>query len=333
MPNDSLYNQFKNIAKGDESSFAFNVIPLPNSKHKLGVSQEGFPKFFVHTSDSATAYNNMALELLSVEYNQECTIYEEVANEQTDIFTIITLQATEESLQSYLIEIVALRLSKLPEEPAKRELSIEIENLITIFSSIKRKPIKEIQGVWAELLVIERSLHPEMLVSAWHNQPNAKYDFTMGRDKIEVKSSSGEGRKHHFALDQLNPSPSSRLLIASVTVRESAHCDGGLSIKDLINKICARINTANTRLKLNSTLAVVLGTEYKNWDSVFFDYVEASDTLDFFDINDVPRITKDKIPPSVSEVKFCSDLTHLLSIKDSQSTFNRSDSVLFKSLF
>lgn len=333
MQNNSIYAQFKKIARGDESSNAFNVIPLPNSKHKLGMSAEGFPKFFVCTNDSATASHNIVLELLSVEYNQPCTIIEENTHPQSDTFSIITLRATEESLQAYFIDIFGLMLSKLPEEPSRRELSIEVENLITIFSALKRKPIKEIQGVWAELLVIERSLHPETLISAWHSQPNAKFDFTMGRDKIEVKSTSSEERKHHFALDQVNPSINSRLLIASVIVRESAECAGGLSVKGLYEKICSRVSAVNLQLKLYSTLATVIGNDYKNWDGVAFDYIEASDTLAFYNAEDVPRIKKSDVPEFVSEVKFTSDLSHLIDIKDSHSDFDRSDSVLFKSLF
>lgn len=332
MQCDSLYTQFKNIVRVVESSNAFNVISLPNSKHKLGVSTEGFPKFFICTKDSTAGSHNIILELLSVEYNQPCTIIEE-SSKSKGSFSIITLCATEESLQTYFVEIFSLMLSKLPEEPSRRELSIEIENLITIFSAIKKKPKKEIQGIWAELLVIERSLHLDVLISAWHGEPNAKYDFTLGQDKIEVKSTSGEERKHYFTLDQLNPSINSRLLIASVIVRESAECVGGLSVKGLYEKICSRISNVELHLKLYSTLATAIGNDYKNWDDIFFDYVEASDTLAFYNVDDIPRIKKSDVPEFVNEVKFCSNLTHLIDIVDNRSDFDRSDSELFNSLF
>ena len=64
-------------------------------------------------------------------------------------------------------------------------------------------------------------------IRSYYDSPAAKYDFTLGRDKIEVKSTSSEERIHHFSLDQLNPSPNSRLLIASVIVRESGQGNGG----------------------------------------------------------------------------------------------------------
>ena len=155
----------------------------------------------------------------------------------------------------------------------------------------------------------------------------------MGQDKIEVKSTSSEERKHYFALDQVNPSANSRLLIASVIVRESAQCDGGLSVKSMYEKICSRVSSVDLRLKLYTTLATTISNDYKKWDDIAFDYVAASDSLAFYNIDDVPRILKSDIPEFVSEVKFCSDLTHLIDIKDSRSKFDRSDSVLFKSIF
>ena len=224
-------------------------------------------------------------------------------------------------------------LGKIPAIPSKRELAIEVENLISIFSALSKPPRKKVQGLWAELLVIERSLHPETLISAWHSQANAKYDFTMGRDKIEVKSTSGEERIHHFSLDQLNPSPNSRLLIASVIVRESAQGSGGMSVRDIYNKICTKVSANNARLKLYSIMAECIGSDLTKIDSIFFDYVEASDTLAFFDANQVPHVEKNSIQPFVSDVSFSSNLTHLIDISNPQSIFDRSNSPLFKSLF
>ncbi len=277
MQNNSLYTQFKSISRNTESKNSFNVISLPDSKHKLGISVEGYPKFFVLTNDSEVASHNIIRELLFVEYNQSCTIIEDNGYSQSNVFSIITLRTTEDSLQAYFIEIFSMMLFNLSVIPSCRELSVEVENIITIFSELRKKPVREIQGVWAELLVIEYSLSPETLISAWHNQPYAKFDFTIGRDKIEVKSTSSEERKHHFSIDQVNPSVNSRLLIASVIVRESAQGKEGLSVKGLYDKICTRVSAVNLRLKLYTNLVLAIGSDYKKWDDVVFDYVGALD--------------------------------------------------------
>ena len=330
METRTIFNQFKELSRSDESRV--NVIDIPSLPHKLGMTSEGFPVFFIVTNTTPFNAQNIEREMLSVQYDMPCTLISD-DDEQNNAYSIITLRASEVSLQSYFIEIFLMMLGKIPAIPSKRELAIEVENLISIFSALSKPPRKKVQGLWAELLVIERSLHPETLISAWHSQANAKYDFTMGRDKIEVKSTSGEERIHHFSLDQLNPSPNSRLLIASVIVRESAQGSGGMSIRDIYNKICTKVSANNARLKLYSIMAECIGSDLIKIDSIFFDYVEASDTLAFFDANQVPHVEKNSIQPLVSDVSFSSNLTHLIDISNPQSTFDRSNSPLFKSLF
>lgn len=330
METRTIFNQFKELSRSDESRV--NVIDITSLPHKLGMTSEGFPVFFIVTNTTPFNAQNIEREMLSVQYDMPCTLISD-DDEQNNAYSIITLRASEVSLQSYFIEIFLMMLGKIPAIPSKRELAIEVENLISIFSALSKPPRKKVQGLWAELLVIERSLHPETLISAWHSQANAKYDFTMGRDKIEVKSTSGEERIHHFSLDQLNPSPNSRLLIASVIVRESAQGSGGMSIRDIYNKICTKVSANNARLKLYSIMAECIGSDLTKIDSIFFDYVEASDTLAFFDANQVPHVEKNSIQPFVSDVSFSSNLTHLIDISNPQSTFDRSNSPLFKSLF
>lgn len=328
-----LYQKIKTLVRGDGDDHAYKVISVPNTMHKLGISSDGFPKFFVATNNSATSSNNITRELLIVEYNLKCDIVEDDSPAESGYYTIITLRALEEPLQAYFIDIFVMMLSNLPEQPSKKELSIEIEKLITIFSAMNRKPLKEIQGLWAELLVIERSKHPEMLISAWHNANNAKYDFTMGREKIEVKSTSSEERIHRFSLDQLNPSPNSQVLIASIVVRESACGNGGLSINGLYEKICERVSSINSKMKLITTLASTLGSDYTKADNIFFDYIEASDSLAFYDAKDIPHINKCDVPAFVTEVKFSSNLSDVISVKSSNFDSNYYSGPLFKSLF
>lgn len=329
----NIYEQFKKIEKNEKENKAFNVISIPSTGHKLGISSEGYPKFFVSTKKSLESPGNIFLELLCVEYNQHCTVIEDCKNVQSGFFSIITLRSNEDTLQVYFIEIFKLALLKLSQAPTTKELSIEVEKIITIFSALNKTPKKDIQGVWAELLVIEKSLNPEIMVSAWHDQNEAKYDFTMGRDKIEVKSTSGEIRKHRFSLDQLNPSQNSQLLIASVIVRESAQCNNGLSIKDLYERILFRLKTIDSQLKLYSTLVAAIGDNYKKWNALFFDYVSAVDTLSFYKVEDVPRINKSDVPPLVSEVVFSSDLSAIEEKKISSANFDYMDSILYRSLF
>lgn len=98
-------------------------------------------------------------------------------------YAIITLRSVEWALQSSFIDIVVLMLQKLQPVPLCKTLSVEVEKLITIFSALVNPPVKKIQGLWGELLVIEQSDYPEILINAWHSSPTAKFDFTMAETR------------------------------------------------------------------------------------------------------------------------------------------------------
>lgn len=325
----SKFGSLESIA-GDDNTY--NVISLPGLNHKLGMSKEHYPMFFVATNRTQDNIPNTIRELLSVEYDIECTIKETTSSSLLSNFAIITLRTNDIHLQSYFIEIFLMMLEKMALQPSKQELSIEVERLVVIFSALTAAPIKKIQGLWAELLVIERSKDPKILINAWHSSASSKYDFTLGKDKLEVKSTSSEERIHRFSLDQLNPSPSSRLLIASIMVRESGKCAQGLSIKDIYDNICKRLTNTEDKIRLYTIIAQTLGNNINKIDSAYFDYISASETLAYYDYKSIPRIQKTDIPAAISEVKFTCNITKIEDINNPSSSFDRSDSPLFNSI-
>lgn len=311
MEKSSLYNIFIDIDECENNGSRFAVTGITGMKHKIGKSEEGYPKFFIQCSDMNSNIHNIMADKLSVEYNVDCCVVENKGKTIDASFSIITLRSEEEPLQRLFIEVFYLMIKTLPELPTNYELSLKIEGLLSIFSALKKKPIKKVQGLWAELLVIERSKNPEFVAKAWHSVPGAKYDFTQGCDKIEVKSTSSEARIHKFSLDQLNPTESAHLLIASVIVRESAEDENGLSVMDLYDRICKRICNVDIRMHIYSVIVNTLGNEFDSSLSLFFDYSQGKDSLAYYDYRDVPHIEKKSVPVFVTGVKFNSDLTHI----------------------
>ena len=100
------------------------------------MTSEGFPVFFIVTNTTPFNAQNIEREMLSVQYDMPCTLISD-DDEQNNAYSIITLRASEVSLQSYFIEIFLMMLGKIPAIPSKRELAIEVENLISIFSASK----------------------------------------------------------------------------------------------------------------------------------------------------------------------------------------------------
>lgn len=328
----TLFSRFQRLSKQTAEDGRYTVITIENLPHKLGVTKEGFPMFFVRTNSSVSSVQNIIRKMLSVEHNASCRLIQDDGTEQEGTFSIITLHSVYTPLQSYFVDIFSMMLCKLQQIPSNRELSVEVENLIAIFDALTNPPKKKIQGLWAELLVIEQSTRPETLINAWHSSPTDKYDFTMGKDKIEVKSTSSEERIHKFVLDQLNPSPNSSLLIASTVVRESGPAAEGLSVKGLCDKIRDKVSAVDCQLRLFTIIAETIGKDIAQLESIYYDYTTAVDFLEFYDYHDIPSIQKDKVPPLVSEVRFSSNLNGLLDVRKEESPFDMEASPLFKSL-
>lgn len=329
MTNEQLYAKLEELKEKESAENDFEVTDLGGMMHKLGISKEKYPKFFICTSDEIASIPNESLELLMVEYDTPCTFVDERGAEKHH-YSIITLLSCDDILQKEFLDIMMMLISKFGDMPSKSEIAKEVQTLIAIFETMRAAPKKKVQGLWAELLVIERSTDPELLINAWHTEPSSKYDFTIGRDKIEVKSTSSEVRKHKIVLDQLNPTPNSRLLIASTTVRESGHGDEGLSVDELRNKICDRVTSAEARTHLFLVIANTLGEDYSKARKIYFDYVEASDSLKFYDYHSIPKIDKESVPQGVTGVKFISDFTNVSDIKNE--SFFVDDSPLFKAI-
>ena len=323
----SIYKIFVDLQQKEpvnKDSFLATSLPF-SQKHKIGISSEGFPLFFIECNNK-THSSDINLEFISVLFNRHCLLLEN--NTQSEnIYTIISLKTENTDFQQYFFEVVCIVLEQLPENPSHKQLKIEIQKLIELFSRFNRPPRKTIQGLWAELFVIEQAKHPEYLIQSWHSSPEDKFDFNDGQDKIEVKSTSTARRVHSFALEQLNPNRNSNLLIASIFVIQTGQ---GKNIFDLIDSICKRVQNIQLQFRLNEIVSQTLGSNLDKAFDTYFDYQQAFDTLAFFDFKNIPTISNDSIPSEVNNVHFDCDLSRVVTIKDK--VFDTSQSELFRSI-
>ncbi len=303
----------------------FNVASLPGvPHHKIGVSKSGEPMFFIHGTDSGKPLD-INLELISVLFNRTCKLQSD-GTVSSDKFTIVSLRTHNSDLQKYFVEIVSLVVKELPENPPVSLVKTEINKLVHLFSHFSKPPIKTIQGLWAELLLIEQSSDPNYMVNAWHVAPSDKFDFNDGQDKIEVKGTAKSRRVHSFSMEQLHPTENANLIIASTFVIEAGV---GKSIYDLIGSISARLTQSDTQFKLTESVAQTLGSDLEKALDVYFDYGQARDSLKFYDFRDIPSIARGSVPTEVQNVRFDSDLTSVSPIEIS--SLSSGHSRLFKS--
>jgi hypothetical protein len=310
----TVFNIFQELkdelpANGD----SFVIASLPSMKnHKIGITKKDQPIFFIkcdNTAKSKTLDTN--LEFISVQFNRQCQLINQKKKTEEGIYTIILLKTDIEYLQEYFIKIVDVLLRNLSDSPLLKDLKIEIDKLINLFSKFTKPPLKTIQGLWAELLIIEQSVNPEYLIQSWHNSSSDKYDFNDGIDKIEVKSTLKSRRIHSFSIEQLTPNKNSQLLIASIFTIETGT---GTNISALIENIENRIKDNNLSFRLNELAALTLGKDFEKSFDVYFDYQFALDSIQFYRSTDIQTIKQNNIPSNIMNVRFDCDLSNLKTV-------------------
>lgn len=302
----NLFEIFKDLKiSREDGSFIVEDIPfLPH--HKIGRSKDSFPIFFIKSDVAGGHILNKSFEIISIKFNKECNLYGKKELTERGFFNIITLKSNNIDIQEYFIDIMCILLKKMPTFPSLEDIRNEFNTLVDLFRSFTKPSIKTIQGIWAELLIIEQSNNPDYLTKAWHSSVVSLFDFNDGIDKLEVKCTTNDKRIHRFSLKQLDSNKSSKLFIASVITVETGI---GLNIFDLRKKILDKLVDKNLILKIDTIISKTLGIDINKAAETFFDYISAIDLIKIYDFFDVPKIEMSAVPIQITNVKFDSDLT------------------------
>lgn len=277
---------------------------------KIGVNYLGFPVILISSKFDQThlSQKNIKLKYIELTHNLECKVSEN-GKYKIDNYSVIIFKSNEETLQNYFLGIAQSLLNSLSKKPTQKEVFETFRNFIEIFRSLTETPTKTIQGLWAELILIEQSKNPETLINYWHNIPEEKFDFNADIEKIEVKSSSNLERAHIFTTEQLNPTIDSQVIIASIFTKQVSN---GLNILDLLDKIDKRIVEIELKEKIFRIVSRTLGNTFEQTTKIRYDYDLAKNSLRFYRHQDISKVERINIPERVSEVKFKSDLTNII---------------------
>lgn len=298
----------------ENGSKVFNAISIPEyPEFRIAVDTEGNAVLLLSVTNRIkdVSLKNFRLKYLQLEQNIECKISEnETSRFQT--FTVITFRSTDRNLQEYFLRISETLIHTIGKSPTQQQVIDSLRKFVEVFKVLTDTPTNTVNGLWAELFVIDNSKAPSTLLDYWHNIPEEKFDFNTGIERIEVKSNSTFERKHVFTSEQLNPPIDTQVLIASIFTKQ---VNSGKSIQDLVDSIINKINNdIYLTDKLNSLVCKTLGNSLEYSLSVKFDYEIAKQSLQFYKHQDITKIEKVNIPDNISEVHYKSDLTNIKAI-------------------
>jgi len=246
---------------------------------------------------------SVSLENLTVEHDVSCRISTSVTT-AVERCSLIRCLSEEREIQRCFLRILATFLPALGEAVDSRQLSIIIQRLVELFRLARRPRAQTLRGLWAELFLIARSQGPLILIQAWHTESSEHFDFSVGAERVEIKSSSTRTRVHEFSFEQAYPASGARAVAASVFVEESTN---GTTLGELWDKVAKLSPTSEGRLKIERVCLQVLGEDVSEGRRAAFDWELAMESLAFFDMARIPRVRDDQ-PPGVHDIRFASDL-------------------------
>ena len=283
------------------------AIPIADSEtYRLARDSNGAPALLIKVPvDRVTNVSPIRLRHLYVAHDVDCVIHRDHGTE-SGRFSVLSCIEADRATEIYFLRVLEALLPTLGERPDACSINQAVDRLVELFQALRNPPIKTAQGLWAELFLLAESQDPGKLVDAWHPVPGDLYDFDEGNQRIEVKGTRGEARRHHFSLAQLQPPAGTDLVIVSVIVNRAG---GGTTIDELVDELRYRLSGSPQRLlRLYKVVTLTLGERWRESVLEMFDRPAARHSLAFYPPSDVPMVSPD-LPPGVSNVRFSSDLT------------------------
>lgn len=310
----NLFKIFQGL-KDNSSSFEDTILvqSIPNRvNHKIGVSKEGLPLFFIATKDTSNNAMDINLKLIQVAFQKNCELISKEGDKSDGVYTIVSLKSDSEDIVKYFVNTMHYLINQLEVAPSFAQIKDELNNLVNLFRSLSKPAKKTIHGLWTELLFINQSNDIEYVIKSWHQGKNDRYDFNDGVDKVEIKSTSKNDRIHRFSLSQLQEIKDTVIIIGSTFAVETGK---GMSANDLIESIKEKVSNPSLMLKIHNTVADTMGDEFERIFDIYFDYNLALNSILYFDIREIPKIISKDIPNEISNVKYDCILSHVNSIK------------------
>lgn len=299
-----LFAELSPVDDPNESNF-FAGKPIADSNHHLAKDVQGRPVILIRVITSGVKAPGLQLQNLHVNHDIRCRISTASNEAIDDTFSIVRCVSDESETQTFFLDTMEVVLSRLSAAPSEIEIANFVNHLCFLFSAMSRPPTKTVQALWAELFVVRQSHNFAAMVDAWRTEDTDTYDFNFGLRRLEVKSTSGRRRSHYFSYEQVYPPNQTEAFVASVFVDRVPN---GLSLGSLWDEIQGKLDdNDDLRLKLDQICIQSLGADWSEARTVTFDEQLAIESLAFFDVNNIPRVSSEQ-PIGISEIKFKASL-------------------------
>ena len=288
----------------------YAVMPVPDYKsYFVGKDRESHACLLVTTVDQAGRHPPpIRLESLDAQFELRCQLRKDREPDREGTFTVIRCRSLDPETIHYFLSVCETVVRIVGDGPTQGAVASVVHRLAAIFQKIHKPPVRPVNGLFGELYLLWRSGNPVRALKAWRMDETARFDFTDGEIRLDVKATGGRVRVHMFSYEQCNPPPGTTAVAASLFVERAP---GGMALRSLIDEIESIVAAhSDLVLKLHEVVAATLGTGLTEALATTFDVKLADSSLRFFNLLDVPAI-RELLPEDVSDVHFRSDLSNL----------------------
>ncbi len=306
------FEELENIQGPEDTYMAQSIQGWPS--YRIAKDPDGNAALLVATEDLENVERPTPIELrnLSFRPNCSCRVTSEGRPKSFETLAVLRCRSVDSSLREYFLRSLSGVLAGLPpDRPQIIELSRAVYKLSELFRSLEDPPQATLQGLWSELFLITEANDIALAAQAWHAEPRALHDFSLGEQRVEVKSTTSSRRIHEFLLDQLLPPVGTEVVVASFVLQESV---SGLSVEDLMQRIVSSGALSDETIqRVLRVISVSLGRDWRDARRVGFDRDSALKHLRFYDGSDLPRVDRPHFN-EISDIRFKCDLSGIAPI-------------------
>lgn len=287
----------------------YMVFAADNKKCFYGIDSQSRIVFMIPSVSQKTHSICQETRALKFFYNKKCTFSINGVLQKKTMHLLICKEHNKEKIEAFIRLTYAFSIQET--ENDQYYLPKLFSSLSTLFDKKKRVSEIELQGLFAELYIIEYFYYNGIDLSKyWQSRNRMKFDFSLNEEKrLEIKSTLKPNRTHHFKHDQLL-SELYDIKVVSVMLQKN---DFGISLSDVISSMRS-LFPDNYALMLHID-AITTQIDSELLEDITYDKKYLDDNIKFFDATNVPHFAE-KTPEGVYNAEYdcCLDSIESLSL-------------------
>jgi hypothetical protein len=301
----SVADIFYEVRK-NPSGHAFTVAPVLHREGIfVGADADGRPCLFVR-ADKTLSEPPLRTTHISLQLSREYTLAIGGGSPNRELFHSLCCESSgSPDVDTFLVLIDAFLARHEGQSVVADTLSSFFRSLVRLFAVTPVRDLEaERQGLWGELFMMSCVQGFRFWAPFWHTEPTRRFDFSAPGRRVEVKTTMGTERIHHFSHHQIYSHEEEEIVIASLLLKEE---EEGQSLRQLIDGCRLALQDTPFYLRLEKAIRQA-GMEASSETGPIFDANEAERNLAWFKSTDAPHFRVPE-PAGVSETRYKVDLS------------------------